>query len=82
MHFIIYSKCRYYTGGLLELQACLDRSIPLCPICCDAAQMPPRCCIFYHQHGTRVVICELKLAAEMLLLMEIVESESSIMAAM
>ena len=81
MHFIIYSKCRYYTGGLLELQACLDRSIPLCPICCDAAQMLLFCDI-YHQQGTRLVISELKLAAEMLLLMEIVESESSIMAAM
>ena len=30
--------------------------------------MPPRCCIFYHQLGTRVVIFELRVAAEELLL--------------
>ena len=32
------------------------------------AAMPPRCCIFYHQLGTRVVIFELRVAAEELLL--------------
>ena len=68
MHFIIYSKCRYYTGGLLELQACLDRSIPLCPICCDAAQMlhflsPARhqACDFWTQSGCRNVAAACRL---------------------
>ena len=68
MHFIIYSKCRYYTGGLLELQACLDRSIPLCPICCNVAQMlhflsPARHqgCDFWTQIGCRNVAAACRL---------------------